>query len=150
MVETTTVLRSLHILFAVVWAGAGFHYSLVTRAHLRGSPARFDFLANSKHGPFMGMVSLGTVVFGLATYFSIGADAYSSGQNAVLGVGMLAGIVAAANGFVGHLPHAKRTAAALDSGEGLEALGRQDDLLDRISAISIVVALLAMVLFRWF
>lgn len=152
MVEAVTVIRSLHILFAILWAGGGIHYARVTWPALRATSLEAPFIGASKHGPFMGLTSLGTVGFGLATYMMVGPDSYSSAGNAILGVGMLAAVVALINGFAGHLPTEIKIRHAVDDGDEdeLDRLLGKEHVLGLISLGTVAVAILSMVTFRWF
>lgn len=150
MVEAVAIVRSLHILFAILWAGGGIHYARVTWPALRATSMQGSFVAASRHGPFMGLTSLGTVSFGLAVFFMVGPANYSSTESAILGVGMLAGIIGAVNGFAGHLPAEIKLKAAMADGADLGPFLAREDLLGRISMAAIGIALLAMITFRWF
>lgn len=153
MVETIVVIRSLHILFAVLWAGAGVYFFMVAQKHLQQEEEEIlSFIATSKHGPYMGATALGTVGFGLATWLINGGEAYTTAGNAILGIGALGAIIGMLVGFFGHMPNSVHAKKALDSQDhaALPAIGRREALLGKTSAVSISIALVAMITFRWF
>jgi hypothetical protein len=152
MVEAVTIVRSLHILFAVLWAGGAFHFQKISKVSMEGQGALLEFLGNSKHGPYTGITALGTFAFGTATWAMVGGDAYSTAGNVVLGFGALGATVGMLVGFFGHLPVSIRIKGALAQGddESLERLARRETLLARFSISGIGLGLLAMITFRWF
>lgn len=152
VVEAITVVRSVHILFAVLWAGASMHFAFVSKKPMEDQGIHLHFLADSKHGPYMGMTALGTVGFGIATWSMAGGDAYSSTQNMILGMGALAAVVGLLVGFGGHLPNSIRAKKAIAAGDvdACSAISAREVLLDRISMGAVGFALLAMIVFRWF
>lgn len=152
MVEAVTVVRSLHIFAAILWAGASMHFAFVSKKAMADQGILIHFLADSKHGPFMGMTALATVAFGTGTWAMMGGESYTSTQNMVLGMGALAATVGLLAGFGGHLPNSIRAKKAIAAGDvdALKGITRREEFLDRISMSAVGFALLAMVLFRWF
>lgn len=153
MVELVTVIRSLHILFAVLWAGGGLFWSTVLEQFMNRSPeAKRSWMLTGMYGPYLGVTSLLTVVFGVWVYILRGADAYSSAGNAVLGIGMLAGLIGMLVGWLGHLPISFKMAKADAAGDqaAWDRLDTRDVMLTKVSLATVGIALLSMVMFRWF
>lgn len=164
MAETIQVLRALHLLFAVAWGGAAAYSLAVVLGSGRHPEAgdRFlaGFYASGRHGPFMGITALGTVLFGGAV-MGLNSDAYSSdalGAGAmVLGLSMTAGLAALGLGLFGHMPTERRlrplALQALRDDGGDEAEYRRllarDRRLAHASAILLGVALVGMLTFRF-
>lgn len=164
MADGFLLLRSLHLLFGVLWAGGAVYRGVVVERASRVDAGFKDrFFARSLHGPYMGATALGTVGFGVATLLQgIGAyraDSLGGGMflfHGALGLAMLALVL----GLAGHLPtdiRLKPLAQARLEG-GLDAAGeaayarleRREGLLGRASFVLIVGALLGMVFFRAF
>ncbi|MGB1586035.1 MAG: hypothetical protein ACPHID_03185 [Thermoplasmatota archaeon] len=145
--------RLLHIFFAILWAGGGLFWAFVAKPLTRLDPDVYrSFYARSIMGPYLGMTALLTVVFGFVTFFTF-PGSYEGAQNAILGVGMLAGIVGLLIGWIGHMPNAIKLSKLLndDGDEDLIALRfRREDRLHHASAGAIAVALVSMLLFRLF
>lgn len=163
MADTASVLRFLHIAFAILWAGGGVYRSVVVGGVERdpGAGARFRdiFYARGLHGPFMGITALGTIAFGLATYFTVGVDAYGGGlSQRILEVGMATALAAFLVGLLGHVPSEKAIkplAEARLAGEphdeaAYDALVRKEAKLGHWSAALVGIALLTMTTFRLF
>ncbi len=159
MAEVFDIMRTLHIVFAVLWAGAVIFWGTVLARDRSGSTAmRHHIWKQSLYGPFLGFTSLLTVAFGLATFFTAdgGYDAYTStyGTGAtVLMIGMTAGIAATIIGWGGHMPLGMKMQKAVKAGasnEEIAVLEAKDHRLDRISLILVVIALLSMATFRLF
>lgn len=154
MVEMVSIIRSLHLLFAALWGGGSlYHGTIVMSGFMKNNPdARRGWWIQSKFGPYFGLTSLLTLIFGLWTYFLQGADSYSSGSNAVLGIGMLAGFLGVVVGYAGHLPTAVKLAKAAEAGDEttLARLEAREHKLDHASLILVGVAVITMSTFRLF
>lgn len=150
---TFEVVRSLHILSAVLWGGGGLLWAFVLQRLTRLEPDVYRAVyARSFFGPYMGLTSLLTVVFGLITFVTF-PGSYEGAQNAVLGVGMLAGVVGMLIGWIGHMPNAIKLSKLLNEDGDEDVIARRfrrEDRLHHASAGAIAVALLSMILFRLF
>lgn len=156
MADAWQIVRALHILFAIAWAGAGIYRARVVERLLEGEVAA-RFYAKGAHGPFMGIAALGTVLFGGAILglgdYSL--DAMGTASFVVLNTAMTAATGALLVGLLAHLPndrHLKRLAGAHLAGEGDEAEyarhRHRDRVLGRVSMALIGIAMLGMVGFR--
>lgn len=154
MAELVTVVRGLHLLFALLWGGASVYHGTVVMGGFmhRQKEARRHWWTQGKFGPFLGMTSLLTVVFGLWTYLAVGPENYAGGEEAVLMVGMAAGIVGTVVGWGGHMPAAVGMARAVKAGDDatLARLEERDRVLDKVSLVVVLIAVLSMVTFRMF
>ncbi len=154
MADALTVVRSLHILFAVLWGGASLFWGTVARKlGEKDASVPRAFIARSAVGPFLGITSLLTMVFGLATYFVMGPSNYAGMQNIVLSIGMFAGIVGVVVGWGGHLPNMVAMAKLINDGGDESEIERRmvrEHMLDNISFVAVVVALVTMSTFRMF
>ncbi len=152
MVEATTIVRSLHIFSAILWAGGALYFQAIAKNAMKSKGVLMEFLANSKHGPFMGVTALATVAFGIGTWTMMGPESYTSTANMILGMGALGATIGLLVGFGGHLPNGLRAKAAIASNddEAVGTIARRELLLDRISMAAVGLALLSMVTFRWF
>lgn len=158
MAEPFSVIRALHILFAILWAGAAVYRARVVEASLDRQGFRDAFFARGAHGPFMGVASLGTIAFGGAI-FAFGEysmDALGTGPFVVLMTSVTAATVAFLVGVAGHLPtdiRIKPLAQATLGGDledeaAYGALQRREAVLGRVSMALIGIAMLGMVGFR--
>lgn len=155
MADLVSVVRSLHILFAILWAGGSLYHGLIAMGSFFNgdADARRRWWARGKFGPYLGITSALTLVFGLWAYFAVGGpDAYSSGGNMVLSIGMLAGFVGVLVGWGGHMPTMIGLAKAVDAGDldAIERLEHKEHLLDKISLWAVLIALVTMTTFRLF
>lgn len=150
---TFEVVRSLHILSAVMWAGGGLLWAFVIHKIAREDEGVYRaFYARSFFGPYMGLTSLLTVAFGFITFFTF-PGSYDGAENAILGVGMLAGVVGFVIGWAGHMPNAIKLSKLLNEGgdeDIIQRRFRKENRLHHASAGAIAVALLSMILFRLF
>jgi len=161
------VFRSLHILFAVLWAGAGiFKGVLLPAAAARsgdaGARMRQAYLASGVNGPFMGIAALGTIGFGAAAYGTGGFFERDAGSLAAmrLNLGVLAGLAAFLHGLAGHMPLEKKAAPLaaralagnLDGADTTLLAGYERRLAraDKVSLALIAVALVTMTSYAWF
>lgn len=156
MAEALQIMRALHILFAITWAGAAIYRTHVVEHILEGEAAD-RFYAKGSHGPFMGISALGTVAFGGAILglgdYSL--DAMGTGSFVVLNTATTAATAAFLLGLLAHIPndrHLKRLAGARLAGKGDGAEyarhRHRDRVLGRISMALIGLAMLGMVGFR--
>lgn len=163
MASSEMWMRSLHILFALLWAGGGLYRGMVVERVARADDGFRDrFFASSIHGPYMGVTALLAIVFG-SIRLGMGSgdpgeydmDALGGGFflfHGALGLAVLAFVV----GLAGHMPtdlRLKRIAAARLG--GLEhddvvfhRLLRREVVLTRVSGLLISLAVLGMVFFR--
>lgn len=153
MADALQWFRTLHVLFAILWAGGGTFLQLVIKRIGReeGDLER-TLWARGWHGPYLGVTSLATVVFGFLAFGSGDYDSDTLGSGfMVFNLGMAAGIAALLVGFLGHFPTDRglqRLVQAGASDEELAPLRRRDHRLDTTSTILVSIALLAMVSFR--
>lgn len=163
MAEAAEILRFLHIVFAILWAGGGVYREAIVgqvmKKGVEGARFRDTFYARGFHGPYMGITAIGTIAFGLATYFVVGVDAYGGGlSQRVLEAGMGFALIAFFIGLLGHVPSEKKIkplAEARLAGEpydeaAYEALMAKELRLNHWSAITVGLAILAMTTFRLF
>lgn len=145
------VSRSLHILFAVLWAGGALFYQFHLTRRFSDEQFARAFWNGAMHGPYFGATSLGTVVFGLTTFFAgtYDVETYGFGFH-VLGIGIAMGTIGMLIGFLGHLPVALKVDKALKTGEPLGPLMAKDHRLNIASLVTVGIAFLAMVTFRLF
>lgn len=165
--EPTQVFRTLHMVFVVLWAGAGLFKGLVLPlAIARSGPAGLRlqraYLASGVNGPFMGINATGAIAFGFAAYGTGGFAAmdHAAVPLIILNVGVIAGLAAYLHGLAGHMPLERRAAplaaAALqggldEDGEGrLQALEGRLRRADTASGAMLLVALVAMTTYAWF
>jgi hypothetical protein len=155
------LLRGLHILAGVLWAGGGIYFMVVAR-RMHGDPAVRDrFHATGAHGPYMGLTSIATFGFGLAVLLQGTYDREALGGgfflfHGALGLASLALVL----GLAGHMPldirlkglAQRKLAGQLDAAgtADYERLDARSDRLAHVSAGLIGLALLGMVLFRAF
>ncbi|MGB0653003.1 MAG: hypothetical protein ACPGQL_07360 [Thermoplasmatota archaeon] len=154
MAELVQITKALHLLFAALWGGGSIYHGTILMGSFmsRHAAPRRDWWVESKVGPYFGLTSLLTLVFGLWTYVLVGADGYSSGENAVLGIGMLAGTVGVVVGYAGHLPTMVGLAKAVAVGDEarIAKLEHREHVLDLVSLVAVAVAIVTMSTFRLF
>ncbi len=160
VVEAIQSLRAVHLLFAILWAGGAVYRSHVVERVLADDDAAARFFATAPHGPFMGMTSVGTIVFGGAL-MGLNSEAYSLeaiGRGAwILGAGMGFAVMAFAIGVFGHIPTDRRLrplAAARVAGHAHDTgtytlLVAREKRLGQVSLALIGLAMLTMLLFRF-
>lgn len=160
MAEFIQTLRALHILAAILWAGAGVYRSHVVERVLADDAAAARFFATAPHGAFMGATSVATIVFGGAL-MGLNSEAYSLeaiGRGAwILGAGMGFAMLAFFIGIFGHVPTDKllrplaaaRVAGTAHDDKAYTALVARERKLGRISTGLIAAAMLCMVFFRF-
>ncbi len=164
MPEPIVVLRAIHILFAILWAGAAVY---ATRIHmpLTSGPDRsyaVHFYGRGAHDAWMGLAATGTLAFG-GVLLIVNDGAYASevigmGGAALMGLGMTAAMVAYGVGILGHARNGRKLrddARAIGRGDSsvearFDALRQKDARLSVVSAGLVGVAMLCMVSFRFF
>ncbi|MGB1697265.1 MAG: hypothetical protein ACPHK8_02570 [Thermoplasmatota archaeon] len=153
MADSFATMRGLHILFAVLWAGASLFWGTVVNKLGQKDPAVIrSFTLNAFHGPFLGLTSLLALVFGMGAFFSAPDGSYAGTQQTILVIGMVAGSIGVLVGWGGHLPTMIGMKKALEVGdEAVYAAGlRREHLLDKISLVVVVLAIVTMSTFRLF
>lgn len=146
-------MRALHLLFAVLWAGASLFWgTVVNKLGQKDAAVTRSFTLNASHGPFLGLTSLLTMVFGLGAFFSAPDGRYVGTEQTILVIGMIAGSLGVIVGWGGHMPTMVRMKKALlaDDEETYARLLAREHFLDKLSMITVVVALLTMSTFRLF
>lgn len=141
------IARGLHMLFAILWVGGGIFVNVIPDAALKHNlEARQTFWAKTMHGPYLGVTSLLTLLFGLLTYFALPFEPseQSTGYFMALNIGMLGGIVGVLVGFLGHLPNMNKLVKAIENGDDTTALFEKEDRLAKISFVVTAIALVAM------
>lgn len=158
------LLRLLHIVAAFVWVGLGLSMTLMVAPAVREageSGLRFmKVLLNASSANYIAIAAMTTVIAGLLLYATGSASRLDSTQNAVLGIGALAGILAAAHGGAATGKVSKQMAEALSThltADGLSPAGRpvlaelgaKMATHSRISLILMIIALLGMGMARY-
>lgn len=153
MADSYTTMRALHILFAVLWGGASLFWgTVVNKLGKQDDAVVRSFTLNAMHGPFLGLTSLLTMVFGLGAFFSAPDGAYVDTQQTILIIGMVAGSIGVVVGWGGHMPAMVGMKKALQAGDeaAYSRLLAREHLLDKISLVVVLVALVTMSTFRLF
>lgn len=162
MASAFVTLRALHILFAVLWAGAAFWKTAVVHniARRGASGARFlsGYLSAGVGATFQTAAAAGTVVFGFLTQINgdYGPDALGSLPFLMFNLAMAAALAALLLALVWQLPAERRAQPlaqadledTLEDRRALDVLLQKVARLDSINAVLVTVALLGMVGFR--
>ncbi len=164
MVEVLQVIRALHVLFAIAWmGGAAYAFSVILSAGRRdrhGGSLLASFYATGRHGPFMGVTSTGTILFGGAVMGmgEYGSDALGGmGGPMVLGLSMTFALGAYIVGLAGHVPtekrlrrHARTVLGGDEPGPEYGRLLGRNHVLAHVSLGLLGLSLLGMLTFRFF
>ncbi len=165
MVELLQVLRALHILSAIAWAGGAVYSTSVIQSAVRaggvGAKLEAAFYASGRHSVFMAVSSVATILFGGAV---MGLGDYSTeaiGFGAmVMGMSMTLALGAFGVGVFGHAPTEKKlkplagkfldgSLEAPSEGE-YRSLVARNHKFTRASMALIGFAMLGMLTFRMF
>jgi uncharacterized membrane protein len=96
------VLRVAHILFGIMWIGAGlFMYFIIspTMQKMRSGEIVNNIVTHSRYSLYMALSAIVTVVAGVLLYIRVySADWLSTGPGRVLTIGAIAGILAFGHG----------------------------------------------------
>ncbi len=153
MATSYEIYRALHIAFAAFWVGGGIFWFMVMHPVMRRDDGVAKaVMARAVHGPFFGLTTLFTVVFGLLTFIQLGAPAFSGAAGMVFNIGMGLGILGFLVGWGGHFPAGIKAKKAVQAGDDVAfgAAFRRDVMLGRVSAGLVTGALLAMTMYRFF
>jgi hypothetical protein len=161
MVEVLQILRAAHVLFALLWAGAAAYRYAVVAHLLEDDRAATRFFASAQHSRFMAIAATGTVLFGGAT-MGLNSEAYSieaiGAGSWILGAGMGFAMLAYGVGVFGHVPldrklrpmAAARAAGKAGDDSSFRQLVAKEHKMGHVSSGLVGLAVLAMLVFRWF
>lgn len=153
MADSFTIMRALHIVFAILWGGASLFWgTVVNKLGKQDDAVVRSFALNAFHGPFLGLTSLLTMIFGLGAFFSAPDGSYVGTQQTILIIGMIAGSLGVIVGWGGHMPAMVGMKKALQAGDEAtySSLLAREHMLDKISFVVVLVAVLSMSTFRLF
>lgn len=121
------ILRVIHVLAGIVWVGGTifmwwFVTPTVRRLGPQGGAFMRSLLLESPYPLVIGVVNLLTVIAGILMYFqtsgNFSSDWMGTPQGIVLSIGAVAGLVAAAQGFIIIFPVVRKIQALMRQMEG--------------------------------